>query len=89
MDMTESRSVTRGTLWLLIAVCSALLIGLATIVGSGAEAWARTVEERGLENQRRITLLEARFAAMDEKLDSSAQRQKDMLDLLREHMRSK
>ena len=87
MSMTESRSVTRGTLWLIIAVCVALMGGLTTIAITGAAAWARTVEDRGVDNAKRITVLEAKISGMDAKLDAAAERQKDLLDLLREHMR--
>jgi hypothetical protein len=82
----ESKSVSRGVLWLIIAMCASLIMALGTVASSGAAAWARTVEDRGIQNERRISTLEAKFSAMDAKLDSSADRQREVLVLLRQHI---
>ena len=86
MNIAESKTITRGTLWLVITFCVVLILGLCSASASAVIAWAHTIDERGLENQRRITVLETKFAAMDQKLDSAAERQRDMLELLRSHM---
>jgi len=88
MSIPESKSVTRGTLWLVLVACGVLIAALARVSTSGIEAWAKTVEDRGIENQRRITALERQYAAIEEQLKASADRQTDMLELLREHMRA-
>src|SRR3954467_12933656 len=74
----ESRSVTRGTLWLIVAIAGTMIMLLLGVSMSGAAAWARVIEDRGLSNERRITILEARFAANESKLDSIHEGQRDM-----------
>jgi hypothetical protein len=82
----ESRSVTRGTLWLLISIAAALIISLATVAAEGAGSWASTIQSHTDELERRESLLEAKVAGLDSKLDAAAKRQEDMLMLLRQHM---
>jgi hypothetical protein len=87
MTIEESRTISRGNMWLIITVLVTLLIAVCTLSVSGVQAWARTIEDRGIDNQRRITALERQYAAIDEQLRASAARQSDILELLREHMR--
>ena len=86
-SVDESKSVTRGTLWLIISMCSCLIMALGSIAASGAASWARTIEDRGIQNERRISSLEASYSAINAKLDASTERQKDVLELLRQHMK--
>ncbi len=78
---------SRGTLILILSIAGALILGLATVSGSVITSWANNIQTLGIENQRRITVLEAQYAAIGEQLKASAARQADMLELLREHMR--
>lgn len=89
MGIPESRSINRGTLWLIVTVLAALIMALGGVSMTVIGAWARTIEQRGLDNQARITALERQYGAIEEQLRSSASRQADMLDLLREHMRQR
>ena len=83
----ESKTVTRGTLWLIISIAAALIVCFGTMLAEGAGAWASTIQAHTDQLERRESIIEARVASLDVKLDAAAKREEDMLMILREHAR--
>jgi hypothetical protein len=61
-------------------------MALGSIAASGAASWARNMEDRGVQNERRISALEVSFASMNSKLDAASEKQKEILRLVQIHM---
>lgn len=84
--IAESRTITRGTLWLIVTVLVALLLGTISITMSTVRSWAATIEVRGISNEMRIGKLETQFLVIETELRYGREKQEEMLRLLREHM---
>jgi hypothetical protein len=88
MTTSETKTVSRGTLWLVLYVCAALLTTTVAMSASMVRSWASTVEQRGVDNQKRMGDLEQRWAVVQERLRENAEMDKTILELLREHIAS-
>jgi hypothetical protein len=84
--MNEPRTVSRGVLWLVICVGGFIILALTSVASATVSNWALMVDKRGLENQARITVLEAKFSSIETKLDLVVKSLDENKALLMQHM---
>lgn len=84
--MTESRSVSRGVLWLVVVCASAVLMALAQLSATLINQRIDTLDRRGVANQERIAALEAKYAVIEIQLQQNSTDHGQIIDLLKEHM---
>lgn len=86
MSIPETKSVSRGVLWMVIVISSVLLMSIGNLAAQLMSQRIDVLDKRGVENQVRITILERQYAVIDSKLLDISKSQEQSINLLREHM---
>lgn len=86
MSTSESRTVPRGVLWMVVTIAGVIIITLATVTASVVSNWALMVDKRGLDNQQRITSIETNMSGIKSQLNSIERIAEDNKALLLQHI---
>lgn len=85
-SVTESKSVSRGVLWLIVACAAAILMALAHLSATLINQRIDTLDRRGVQNQERIVALETKYSVIEVQLKQNSKDHEQIIDLLKEHM---